>query len=430
VSNEQKFYGWKLAGALWVVYLINLGFPLYGGAVINSYLLKDIAMERATYGLGFSLVNLFNGLGAPVAGMLVLKYGIRNTFAIGGLLLLIGSLGLSQLATEPWQYLLFFGGFIGCGLGLATMLPMSTAITRWFVRFRGRAMAIVLTAGGFAGFIASPVINKVIVVSGGNWRIAWATVGGFAVVAAIIAYLFVKERPQDLGQIPDGKEPDAAQKAAAVANPLVTKYAWAPSEVYKNYKYWLAVLACGASQWPFFFFTAHWIMHLRGKGIDPATAAFAMGLFTLGGIGGRLVGGWLMDKMVARYVFMSGFIWYFIGSYLALQVSPTELTAVYIAAICYGAAFGWCFTAQLTMLGHYFGPAAFPKINGTMLAVTAVLCSAAGVVGGKMFDIFKSYTEAFELNVAICVVGLIVLLFTSMPDAPAVKQPDAKSRPA
>lgn len=418
MEKKQKFYGWYMVLVLWIVYLINLGFPLYGGAVINSFMMKDIPMDRMTYGAGFSLCNLFVGLGAIPAGMAVMKYGIRKTFAMGGGILIIATLWMSQVATQPWHYLVGFGVLNGFGMAMGTMLPLATTVTRWFVRYRGRAMAIAMTASGFAGFIASPAINKLIQASGGNWRLAWIAVTVTCVASSLIALKFIKESPQEYGQIPDGREANEEEKKAIAVNPLVTKYAWKPAEVYKNYVYWLTILAAAASQWPFFFFTAHWIMHLRGKGIDPAIAALCMGLFTMGGIVGRLISGWLMDRIAARYVFMLGFLCYFAGSFLALQASPTTLMAAYMAAILYGAGFGWCFVAQQTMLGHFFGPAAFPKINGTLLAITAILVSASGMVGGKLFDIFKGYNEAFYLNVAMGVLGLILLVFAKMPQAP------------
>ena len=424
---EKKFEGWNMVFVLWLVYLVNLGFPLYGGSVINSYMMKDIPMDRATYGLGFSLCNLFVGIGAILAGKIILQWGVKRTFVCGGVVLIAGALWLSQVATAPWHYLVGFGFLLGLGMALATMLPLATTVTRWFVRSRGRAMGIAMTASGFAGFIASPAINKFIAATGGNWRLAWVVVAGAVVLSTLIAYVFLKERPEDFGQIPDGKESNAAQIAAHAANPLVTKYAWIASEVYKCHTYWLIVVASAASQWPFFFFTAHWIMHLKGAGISPAEAAFCMGLFTMGGIVGRLISGWLMDRLPARYVYMGGFCCYFLGSYLALQVSPTALMAAYIAAMCYGGGFGWCFVAQATVLGNFFGAAVFPKINGTLLAVTAVMVSASGVVGGKLFDIFHGYTQAFELNVAVCIFGIILLMFTKMPVAPSIESGSGKS---
>ncbi|WP_434133285.1 MFS transporter [Sporomusa sphaeroides] len=421
MGNEQKFYGWKLVGVLWTLYLLNMGFPLYGGAVINSFMLKEIPMDRATYGLGFSLLNLFVGTSAILVGMSITKWGVRKTFVIGSGLLAVGTIWLSQVASQPWHYLVGFGFLVGCGLGFSTIVTLSTTVTRWFVKFRGRAMALAMTASGFAGFIGAPAINQLISSTGGNWRLAWLVVTGIAVASAVIAWLFVKERPQDIGQIPDGQEAEATAAAAPVNSALVTKYAWQPAEVYKSVTYWLTVLAAAASQWPFFFFTAHWIMHLKGKGISPADAAFAMGMFTMGGIFGRLISGWLMDRIAARYVFMLGICCYFVGSYLAVQAAPGALTAAYAAAILYGAGFGWSFVAQNTMLGHFFGSAAFPKVNGMLQAISAIIVSGAGVVGGKLFDAFQSYTPAFQLNAAICLVGIICLIFTTMPKAPSAK---------
>ena len=34
MGNEHKFRGWHMVAVLWVLYLINMGFPLYGGTVI------------------------------------------------------------------------------------------------------------------------------------------------------------------------------------------------------------------------------------------------------------------------------------------------------------------------------------------------------------------------------------------------------------
>jgi MFS family permease len=415
-----------MVALLWLIYLINMGFPLYGGTVIiNAMREKDIPMSGMVYGIGFSLVNLFVGIGAIPAGFAVIRYGIRKTFAMGSGLLIVGALFLATVATQPWHYLVAFGFLVGMGMAMGTMIPLATTITRWFVRYRGRAMAIALTASGAAGLAAAPTIRKLIAEAHGNWHLAWIAVAAACALSAVLAILFIKERPQDFGQVPDGLEPTDAVGDAAKANPLFTMRAWTPSEVYRNRSYWVTVLAAACSQWPFFFFTAHWIPHLKARGISPAEAAFAMGLFTMGGIIGRLVSGWLMDRIAARFTFMLGFCCYFIGTFLALQASPATLSLGYIAAVCYGAAFGWCFVAQQTMLGHFFGPVAFPKINGNLMAIAAVLVCASATVGGKLFDVFKVYDQAFYLNMAMGVAGICLLFFATMPQSPADETPAA-----
>jgi len=52
MTSERGFYGWKLVFFLWLLDFLNMGFPLYGGAVINTYMLKEIPMSRSAFGMG------------------------------------------------------------------------------------------------------------------------------------------------------------------------------------------------------------------------------------------------------------------------------------------------------------------------------------------------------------------------------------------
>lgn len=204
MTGTKSFYGWKLVGVVWLIYFLNMGFGLYGGTVINPAMLKEIHMDRATFGLAYTLLNFFVGFPSLLQAASVNRWGIKTTFAIGSALIVTGCLWMYFVATQPWHYLVGFGVLIGTGLGFGTIICLSTAITRWFIRFRGRAMAIGFTASGFAGFIAAPLMNKIITGAGGNWRLGWLVVAAVAVVSAVVALCFVKEKPQDLGQEPDG----------------------------------------------------------------------------------------------------------------------------------------------------------------------------------------------------------------------------------
>jgi MFS family permease len=420
MTSERGFYGWKLVFILWLLDFLNMGFPLYGGAVINTYMLKEIPMSRSAFGLGFTLLNLFVGIPSILVAAAIVRWGIRKTFGIGSALILVGALWLSLIASRPWHYLLGFGVLIGTGISFGTIVPAATTVTHWFSRYRGRAMAVTLSASGFAGFFVSPLINRILTANGGNWRQAWAVVAGISVLSAIIAFVFVRERPEDLGQCVDGG-PDVTHAAGSPpSHRLVTTFPWAPRQAYRTLSYWTIFAGGVACQFPFFFFTAHWLLHLKGAGISPADAAWAMGLFTLGAVFGRLIGGWLMDRMVARYAFMLGLCCYFAGSVLAIRVNPHALWIAYAAAILYGTGFGWTFICVNTATGHFYGPAAFPKLNGLVLLLTAAFCSPAGFIGGKLFDVYGNYTLAFELNILIAAAGVIALFFAKMPTPPAM----------
>jgi MFS family permease len=418
MTTKQPFYGWKLVGALWLLDFLNMGFPLYGGAVINTYMLKEIAMSRSTYGLGFTLLNLLVGLASVIVAASIVKWSIRRAFAIGSAVILSGALWLALLASEPWHYVVGFGILIGTGISFGTIVPVSTAVTRWFRRYRGRAMAVALSASGFAGFIGAPLTNKILAANGGNWRQAWEVVAGVAVFSALVALLFVKESPEALGQIVDGKEDRGDSAGEAITNTLVTNFAWTPGQAYLTRSYWMIVIGGIACQFPFFFFTAHWLLHLRGAGIAAADGAWAMGLFSIGAVGGRLVGGWLMDRLPARFAFMMGLCCYLLGSVLAISVNSHALLIAYLAAILYGTGFGWTFVCLNTSTAHFFGPLAFPELNGMALLLTGVFCSPAGFIGGRLFDIHGNYTLAFELNMVVAACGIVASLFAMMPLPP------------
>ena len=412
MGTTNKFYGWKLVGILWLLYMVNMGFALYGGLIANTYMLKDVAMDRTTFGLGVTICLFALGLPSMLIAMSIEKWGARWTFAIGSLFIFIGSV-IMAFATQPWHYFIGFGGFIGAGVGFSTVMPCSTLVARWFQRYRGKAMALTMTAAGFGGFIGSPAINKILALNGGNWHQAWLIIGGISLAGLVVSLLFVKERPEDLGQVPDGiiEEPSSAK--TTVANKLQTSYPWTPAEAYRTKAFWLIVIAGHATFYPFYFVGAHWVLHLKGFGISAADAALGMGIFTLVSVAGKMGGGILMDKMAARYVFIIGICISALGSFLGISAS-SQLVA-YIASGLLGLGFGWTFVTSSTILANYYGPAAFPKLFGLQYFIISVTCPLAGVIGGRIFDVFNSYTIAFYINIAVCIISIFAILCAVRP---------------
>jgi MFS family permease len=413
VPNKREFYGWKLLAVLFALDFINMGFPYYGGSVISSYM--QIPMSRSTYGLGFTLINLSVGLAAYIVAMSIVKYGLRATFMIGSTLICLGSLFLGFYAYKPWHFLIGFGVVIGAGISFATLVPAATAVTRWFRRYRGRAMGIALSASGFAGLAASKFLGKMLQAAGGNWHVGWKIVAGAAVLSGLIAFLFVRESPESLGQSVDGIS-ELEQSQPSRTDALTTKYSWTTRQAYGTPAYWLIVIASVAAQFPFFFMIAHWPKNLSGTGIAASDVTWAMGLLTMGTLVGRWLGGLLMDVMNARYAYMIGLCFYFVAAFCSLRVAPDSLwTTAYVASILTGAAFGWTFTCMNTCTAHYYGTAAFPKLNGMMVMLTSTLASPAGTVGGKIFDRYGSYARAFELEAVLAAIGILAMAFATMP---------------
>ncbi len=418
MPEKQNFYGWKLVAALFCLDFINMGFPYYGGSVIiNDFMTRDIVMSGTTRGFGFQLLNIFVGLAAVLVAISIVKIGLRATFVLGSAMILAGALYLALFVTKPWEYLVAFGVVIGTGISFATLVPAFTAVARWFRKYRGRANGIAVSASGFAG-LAAPLLGEVIRAHRNNWRMGWFIVAGAVVVAGLLALLFVKESPESMGQTVDGIPPEE-QNQISRTDALATKYPWTSGQAYGTGAYWLIAIAGIVSTFPFFLFVAHWTRRLIGVGFNASNAELALGFLTIGTLVGRWLGGVLMDYMNARVAFVLGLAVYFIGSYLAIAAMPGALWMAYVAALLNGMAYGWAFTCVGTMIAHYYGPAAFPKLYGTMTLLISVIASPAGTVGGWVFDHYKSYTPAFELNALLAALGIVAIAFAAMPKTPS-----------
>src|SRR5258708_35598434 len=74
MTEQRGFYGWKLVFFLWFIDFLNMGFPLYGGAVINTYMLKEIPMSRSAFGLGFTILNIFVGIPSILVAASIVRW--------------------------------------------------------------------------------------------------------------------------------------------------------------------------------------------------------------------------------------------------------------------------------------------------------------------------------------------------------------------
>lgn len=417
MPENKSFYGWKLVAVLFTLDFINMGFPYYGGTIINSYMIHSIVMKRSTLGLGFTILNLFVGLAALVVAAAIVKWGIRKTFMIGSLIIGCSALFLGFVASKPIHYLIAFGVVNGTGMSFATLVPAATGVTRWFRRYRGVMMGLTLSASGISGFALSPLLDKLIREGGGNWQVGWRIVAGAMVLSGLIAFLFVRESPESMGQTVDGL-PEQQQAQLSRTDALATKHEWTAGEALGTSAYWLVAIAGIAATFPYFLFIAHWVEHLTGVGITPAKASWGISLLTFGTLGGRLLGGFLMDYMKARVVFVLGAMLYFVSSYLAFTSRAEALVLAYIASALQGIAYGWTYSCTNTMIGHYYGRKAYPRLSGMFIFLTSAIASPAGLVGGMIFDRYGSYVKSFELDAVLAAIGIFAILFASMPAAP------------
>ncbi len=419
MTEERKFYGWKLVAVLWILYFINVAFPYYGASVVNASMAKALSLDKVTLGLGFTVITLCWGLPGPLVALFLNKKGVRLSMFLGSLTITLGALLMALVVSKGWQYVLVFGVVIGVSLAFSTAIPAQTGVTLWFTRKRALALSIVMTSAGIGGFVAVPLLNKIIDLAQGNWTIAWFFTAAMSVVAAIVAILFVKNKPSDLGQVPDGisksQEAQTSTEAHAAASSRVYRAAedWKTGDAVRTRVFWFILVAAVCFAWPVIITVAHGVIHLKELGHAPDTCAMAIGLLTLSSLGGRLLAGSIGDHLEPRYIWAIAMLLSTAG--LLILLKATSDIQVYLFAIILGLGYGASYICWPALVGNYFGANAFASILGTQTPITTLAIAPAPLIAGWVYDLQGSYHAALLLTAALSTLGAVLVFFAKPP---------------
>jgi MFS family permease len=413
--TQQKFYGWKLVGVLFLLYLAA-SITLYGGNIANTFMAKTTGMSRTIFGAGFATAYLLVGLSSALAAVLVGKRGERFTLSLGMGAITLGSLIMAIAGQRPVFYIISFGLIIGTGFAFATVLPIQSIITRWFVKKRALATALVLTAGGFGGILAAPLINKLIESTGGKWQLAYFVMAAVSGIVTVIAALLVRNNPRDLDQLPDGDSIETEQNPAQAKKQTrvyQTNAVWTLKEAIRTAPLWLLLAAASGQFIAFYLCIGHSVLHLTDMGIDEASAALSLGILAFASIGGRLLSGVLGDRIEPRFVIMGGLAMTIVGCLLI--TNPSSPLMIYSYAIFVGTGFGLVYVCLFAMLGNYYGAANIQNFLGFLIPIVTLFGAGAPFVGGMIKDQLGSYNLAFIGTAIIAAIAALLQLLARPP---------------
>jgi MFS family permease len=413
-ARPAEFYGWKLLFVFWLIVFANFAFPLYGASVVNTYMASDLHMDRAALGLAYGLFQWMVGLPAPLIAICINKKGVRFTMMVGCLTVAAGALLMALVVRTTWQVNLVFGLIIGLGTLAGGILAAQAGISKWFVQGKARAITLVHTGSGMGGFVAAPILNRVIAHFHGNWRAGWWLIAGLSFTATLLAAFFIKEKPSDVGQSPDGlPEGGATGLSQAKHSVFKTKDEWTFGQVFRTPAIWLLLISILGFSTGFPLFLAHGVAHLRDLGYTPAAAAFSVSVMLLSNLGGTLLFAAVADRIEPRFIWAAASVIFGVGMILALHASGAA--GLYLYAICLGAGFGISFSAMMALPANYYGVRAYAPVVGVIIAVGTTAGAAGATAAGYVFDTFGSYLPAFYCVSGLSFLGAVLLLLATPP---------------
>jgi len=416
---KSSFYGWKIVMVLWSIMILNFAFPTFGLSVVNTYMAKAMHLDRKELGLAYSAFSMMAGLPGPLVGLAITKLGLRLTTSVGALVTACGALLMALTVKTIPEAIVVLGLISGPGAGMAGTIAAQVGTARWFHAKRGRAMSLVLTASGIGGFAAVPILNSVITRAGGNWRAAWWCMAAMSLCAAVVAALFIRESPEQMGQAPDGEASALATAATETrerkpaGGVFKTSESWTLGEVLRTPVLWLLMFTNLGFFMGFFIYVAHGIALLEGLGHSPGAAARSISILMISSLIGQFTVAWLGDRVETRYIFAVAVSLFGIG--LVMSTKAVGAGAIYPYAICMGTGFSACFTSLATMLSNYFGAKVYPLVLGVTTPIGTILGAIGPVLAGWSYDKSGSYAHSFYLVAGICFASTILLPFARPP---------------
>lgn len=410
--RKPLYYGWILLGVLWLVFAFNLGFPAYGGPVINTAMAKELGFSRETLGLITTIYIIMSGLPGPVVAMAVNRFGVRRTLVAGSLMNVGGAAFMATVANSGAAAYLGFGLVVGGGVCTGAAIASQTALSRWFLRRRSLALSILYSSGAIGGYFAVKYILPWAMQSGGSWRAGWWIIVALSGLAAVLALAFVRERPEDLGLLPDGD--DGAGNLAARARPaFITATPWESRQVLSRPTYWLIVFSLVGGSGGYTLFLAHGIVHLQDLGHSVDVARGALATMTWTGLLAKAVIMLLGDRLDPRYLWAVFMV--FFGAGLVIIVDARTALLVNAFATCLGIGFGGGVVCLMATLGNYYGLKAFALLSGIAIAINTTLSALAPYIAGFLFDHGYGYGGTCYFLAGWCFLGALVLFFLRRP---------------
>ena len=251
-KKKSIYYGWIIVVVGFLAHIASAFSISSTLSVFLKPLSADLGISRGAFSLIRSGEILIGAAAAPVVGTLMDRWGGRWLMAAGGLISGAGFICLGQ-AQGFIQFMLVRWLLISPGDSLMGSMVVNVSIARWFVRMRGRALAIAGMGHGLAK-VCMPVAAATLMLYVG-WRGAWVVFGVFALLLVVApAVLFMRRSPEEMGLLPDG---GPVAPKAVVATPKNSRHAkrtgadnveWSRREALRTPVFWLIASTFGVAQ--------------------------------------------------------------------------------------------------------------------------------------------------------------------------------------
>lgn len=400
----NRRYRWAILAAAFVQLAVAYT-AWYSFTVFLVALVDEFGWSRAETALAQSLLIVVSGLGAPIAGMLVDRFGPRPPLTAGALLL-GGGVALCSRISYPWQFYLLYG--LGGGLGIAACgwVTATTLLNVWFPRRRATAMGVASAGIGVGIMAFVPLTQQIVTLSG--WRVAYLVLGS-AIAATMVVVALVMRLPRAAGARDEGG------RHGVTEDPLIVDRAWASTvwsagRAIRTRRFWLVAATFFFGSFGTQQILVHQVAILADSGFELMLAALTVGVVGIFSVLAKLSWGYISDLIGRELAYTLGMALIIVG---ILMLGLARLHAVVPLAFAFAVllGLGYAVTAVLSpaTVADCFQGRHFGAVFG-MVAIGHGLGGAFGAwITGFLRDTTGSYTASLLVSAGACVLASLLL---------------------
>ena len=394
VRPHPHFSGWTMLGIAGFVLLLSTPAQTYGFSVFIDPMLTQLGLSRSLVSAAYTVATLVSAGAVFLVGGVIDRHGHRAVLAATAAVYVVALFAMGAVG-GAWTLLLGFTLLRATGASVLT-LAARTHVAQWFVRRRGRAVSIV-NLGKMLGLALVPPANAALIQAVG-WRDAWRVNALVVALLVPVAFLLVRNRPEEVGQFPDGEpSPDALAAPATAETPeapadLASGRSWTRREALRTRTMWLLLVVTFVPALVTNGLSFNQISILTEAGLTPTAAALTFTIESAVAIPMTFAVGWLADRFGPRPALVLGQA-LLVACLVCLAFTAPGPVAV-LFGVFRGLTTGTWILAQEVAWPAYFGRRHLGSIAGLSFAVSFVGAAIGPLPFGVIYDLFGSYRAA------------------------------------
>ncbi len=397
------FYGW------WIVVACILGAAVSPATLINvpfslfiTELEAEFAWSRSEISFSLTIFIACLTVTLPVMGGLIDRLGVKRV-AICSIIMYAAALAsLYFLTSSIIHFYIAMAVISVAGVG-AQSLTYIKVLSAWFDRRRGLVIGICMAGYGL-GYIIVPILTRYLIDFYG-WRVAYA---GLALTAILIplpvVLALIKNTPAELGLNPDGdKFKKEGVEILGVGKSL--------GQAVMTREFWILAATFALVSFSLNGIQSQIVPLLEGKGLQTATATLMLSAIGVGSFPGRVLAGYLMDKIFAPYIVMAFYSLSIFGIIFLINADGVSSYTIFFCAVAIGLSLGAENDALGYLTSRYFGLKFFGQVYSVLLSSYLLGAALGPFFVAYAYDLTGSYDRILLIGVCAIALSCFLLLF-------------------